>query len=103
MQISNSLTLPSLLQLPEQPRERSSHAPQTLPLVSQVGIGKHSVRSVEDIKQAERLLKRQRSDQTFARATEDPRTQRAVSIYQSVQGGRERDYVSEVLGIDVYA
>ncbi|MCU7904918.1 MAG: hypothetical protein KZQ76_03525 [Candidatus Thiodiazotropha sp. (ex Epidulcina cf. delphinae)] len=103
MQISNSLTLSSLPQSPEQPQERSAHAQQMLPPASQTGIAKHTLRSVEDIKQAERLLKqRQGSDHSFARATDDPRKQRAVSTYQSVQRGRERDYVSEVLGIDVY-
>ncbi|MCU7890622.1 MAG: hypothetical protein KZQ78_03010 [Candidatus Thiodiazotropha sp. (ex Ustalcina ferruginea)] len=103
MQISNSLTLPSLTVSLEQQREHSLHVIQTVPLASQVGKGERVLRSVEDIKQAEQAMNRQHSKHALTQIADDPHKQHAVSSYQSVQGDMERDYVSEVLGIDVYA
>jgi hypothetical protein len=103
MQIANSLTLPSLTLSLEQQRESAARMSQSLPLASQVGNGVNTLRSVEHVKQAEQLLQRQRSRSSITEVSDDPRKQRALSSYQLVQGSQERDYISEVLGIDVYA
>jgi hypothetical protein len=104
MQISNALTLPSLIISLEQQRESASRMAQTVaPLVSQAGEERATSYSVEQVKQAEEVLQRQRSRPTLSQFTDDPRKQQALSSYQSVQSSQERDYVSEVLGIDVYA
>ncbi|MES9812463.1 MAG: hypothetical protein ACH255_05630 [Candidatus Thiodiazotropha sp.] len=103
MQISHSLTLPSMTASLEQQRESAARMTQTLPLASQVAEIAPTLHSVEQVKRAEQLLQRQRSGPTFTQVSDDPRKQRALSSYQSVQTDRERDYVSEVLGIDVYA
>jgi hypothetical protein len=104
MQISNSLTLPSLIGSLEQQRESAARMTQmVLPLASQVGEGGATRYSVEQVKQAEQALQRQRSRPSFSQVSDDPRIQQALSSYQSVQSSQERDYVSEVLGIDVYA
>ena len=103
MQISSSLTLPSLTLSLEQQRESAARMTQSLPLVSQVGNGVNTLRSVEHVKQAEQLLQRQRSRSEFTRVSDDPRKQRALASYQSVQASQERDYISEVLGLDVFA
>ena len=103
MQISHTLP-PSALPLSlEQQRDASSKIAQTLPLVSQVGKVETTLRSVESVKQAEQVLQRHRSERGLTQMADDPRNQRAVMSYQSVQTDQERDYVSEVLGIDVYA
>ncbi|MBT2972210.1 MAG: hypothetical protein B6D72_01080 [gamma proteobacterium symbiont of Ctena orbiculata] len=105
MQISNSLTLPSLTLSLEQQRESAARMAHVLPLASQIGEAAQTqtLRGVEQVKQAEQLLQRQRSRPSFSQASDDPRKQRALSSYQAVQASQERDYVSEVLGIDVYA
>jgi hypothetical protein len=74
-----------------------------VPLASQVGEDRATPYSVEQVKQAEQVLQRQRSRPTLSQFIDDPRKQQALSSYQSVQSSQERDYVSEVLGIDVYA
>ncbi|MBT3046041.1 MAG: hypothetical protein G8D61_08325 [gamma proteobacterium symbiont of Ctena orbiculata] len=103
MQIANSLALPSLTLSLEQQRESAARMTHVLPLASQIGEATQTLRSVEQVKQAEQLLQRQRSRPSFTQASDDPRKQRALASYQTVQAGQERDYVSEVLGIDVYA
>jgi hypothetical protein len=103
MQISNSLSLPNLAVSLEQQRNAATHFVQTLPLASQIGRSDTTLRSVESIKQAEQLLQRRQSERQLTEMRDDPRSLKAVTSYQSVQSGQERDYVSEVLGIDVYA
>ncbi|MEW8510211.1 MAG: hypothetical protein AB2608_05230 [Candidatus Thiodiazotropha sp.] len=103
MQIANSLALPSLTLSLEQQRESAARMTHVLPLASQIGEATQTLPSVEQVKQAEQLLQRQRSRPSFTQASDDPRKQRALASYQTVQAGQERDYVSEVLGIDVYA
>jgi hypothetical protein len=87
----------------EQQRESAARMTQILPLASQVNDVAPTLRSVEHVKQAEQMLQRQRSRPTFTQVNDDPRKQRALSSYQTVQADQERDYISEVLGIDVYA
>ncbi len=104
MQVSNSpLALPGLAVSLEQQRNAATHLVQALPLASQVGRSDVTLRSVESIKQAEQVLQRRQSERQLTQMRDDPRSQKAVSSYQSVQSGQQRDYVSEVLGIDVYA
>jgi hypothetical protein len=103
MQITSSLTLPTLTLSLEQQRESAARMAHTLPLASQVGNGARTLRSVEQVKQAEQLLQRQRTRPDFSRVSDDPRKQRALASYESVQAGQQRDYISEVLGLDVYA
>ncbi|MCG7896846.1 MAG: hypothetical protein JAY99_14070 [Candidatus Thiodiazotropha lotti] len=104
MQVSNSpLALPNLAVSLEQQRNAATQLVQALPLASQVGRSDATLRSVESIKQAEQLLQRRQSERQITQLRDDPHSQKAVSSYQSVQSGQERDYVSEVLGIDVYA
>ncbi|MEN8167809.1 MAG: endoglucanase [Pseudomonadota bacterium] len=61
-------------------------------------------RAVTDSKQADALLMRFRSRQAVQQnqMSNDLRSQRALSAYQSLEQGAERDYVSAVLGIDEY-
>jgi hypothetical protein len=104
MQVFHSLTLPSLTVSLEQQRESAARMTQmVVPLASQVGEGGATHYSVDQVKQAEQALLRQRSKPSFSQVSDDPRIQQALSSYQSVQSSQERDYVSEVLGIDVYA
>lgn len=62
-----------------------------------------ATRTIEDIKQAELMLNRQRDRSGYTAYAEDARQQRAVAAYTSLQHSNERAYVSEVLGIDVFA
>lgn len=103
MQISRSLTLPSMALSLEQQRESAARMTQTLPLASQIGDDVSTLRSVEHVKQAEQLLQRQQSRPAITQINDDPSKQRALTSYQTVQADQERDYISEVLGIDVYA
>jgi hypothetical protein len=104
MQISHSPALPNLVISLEQQRDSAVRLTQAVPLASQVnGDSVPVVRSVEQVKQAEQMLARQRSQSRFSQISDDPQKQRALASYQSVQTNQERDYVSEVLGIDTYA
>ncbi|MES9830690.1 MAG: hypothetical protein ABW139_00460 [Candidatus Thiodiazotropha sp. DIVDIV] len=104
MQVSHSLIpIPSLAASLEQQRSAASQFVQPLPLASQVSGTESTLRSVENVKQAEKYLHRHQSERQLTQVRDDPRSQQAVTSYQSVQAAHERDYVSEVLGIDVYA
>lgn len=61
-----------------------------------------AARSVEEIRSAERLAQQPKQD-SLSYMTQGGRQQRAVAAYQSLQQSDQRAYVSEVLGIDVYA
>ncbi|MBV2095915.1 MAG: hypothetical protein KUF80_13580, partial [Candidatus Thiodiazotropha sp. (ex Codakia orbicularis)] len=78
MQIANSLALPSLTLSLEQQRESAARMTHVLPLASQIGEATQTLRSVEQVKQAEQLLQRQRSRPSFTQASDDPRKQRAL-------------------------
>jgi len=103
MQIAktNSLYALPLLQEPARGQQSANQNPQN-PL-SQNGQASLTLRSVEDVKQAERMLNQVRARGVYAPGAEDARQQRAASAYRSLQQQDERAYVSEVLGIDVYA
>jgi hypothetical protein len=104
MQISHIPALPNLSLSLEQQRESAARLTQVVPLTSQMtGEAVPALRSVEQVRQAEQLLQRQRSTPNLYQIGDDPRKQRALASYHSVQTNQERDYVSEVLGIDTYA
>lgn len=74
------------------------------PLVQpQAVVAPRATRAIEDIQSAERMLNRQREQTPYGSLAQEGRQQRAVAAYQSLQQNDERAYVSEVLGIDVYA
>lgn len=58
---------------------------------------------IEDIQSAERLLNRRSAQASYNYSAQEGRQQRALAAYQSLQQSDERAYVSQVLGIDVYA
>jgi len=103
MQISRTNSL-SVLPLPQdQARGQHSSNQAAQSLISQSDLASQTVRSVAEVKQAERMLNRVRTGNTYAAVTEGPRQQKAASAYRALQQQDERAYVSEVLGIDVYA
>jgi len=103
MQISrtNAFALQPLLQDQARGQDASNQTSQSL--IAQSDRASLTVRSVEDVKQAERMLNRVRTGNTYSAVAEEVRQQRAVSTYRSLQQQDERAYVSMVLGIDVYA
>jgi hypothetical protein len=104
MQITHALALPNLAHSLEQHSARAARLTQALPLASLVtGEVVPALRSVEQVRQAEQLLQRQRSRSHLSQISDNSRNQRALASYLSVQTNQERHYVSEVLGIDTYA
>jgi hypothetical protein len=75
----------------------------TLPVQSSGQESQRATRSVEDIRAVEHMLDRQQAQHPDGLLTMEVRQQRAVATYQLMQQSDERAYVSEVLGIDVYA
>lgn len=103
MQIAKTTALPLLPVPHDQIRDRAQ--PDTA-LAATTGQGTQltrTTRTVEDIKQAQLMLKRQHARGGYEAIAEESRQQRAVAAYQSLQQSDERAYVSEVLGIDVFA
>ena len=103
MQISNTQSLPFLPVPKDRAHDivRSDAAPSAAtPQGTQIT---RATRTIEDIKQAELMLNRQRARSSYTAYAEDPRQQRAVAAYTSLQQNDDRAYVSEVLGIDVFA
>jgi hypothetical protein len=103
MRIAKTNALPFLPVPRGQVRDRAQ--PDSA-LVATTGQGTQitrATRTVEDIKQAQLMLKRQHTRSGYETIAEASRQQRAVSAYQSLQQSDERAYVSEVLGIDVFA
>ncbi|MCU7844658.1 MAG: endoglucanase [Candidatus Thiodiazotropha sp. (ex Monitilora ramsayi)] len=103
MQISKTHSLPILPVVPEPSRGRTHAEPHALTTLPQSAQESRPSRTVDEIRQAERLLDRQRSRNAFGALAEESNHERAITAYQSLQQNDERDYVSEVLGIDVYA
>jgi hypothetical protein len=103
MQVPHSLTLPTLLLPLEQHKQGIASGVSNQPLIAQIAQRETAIHSLESIKQAEHYLRRHHSERGFSQVLDHPRDQHAVKSYQMVQSGQERDYVSEVLGIDVYA
>ncbi|MCU7827560.1 MAG: hypothetical protein KZQ85_00690 [Candidatus Thiodiazotropha sp. (ex Myrtea sp. 'scaly one' KF741663)] len=103
MQIGKTHTLPAFPVPLEPSRGRAPTEVNSLAALPQVTQESRPTRAVDDIKQAERMLERQRARDTYGTFAEESNQQKAVAAYQSLQQNDERDYVSEVLGIDVYA
>jgi hypothetical protein len=103
MQISRTQPFVSLPVVQEPQRERVASENATQLVQSQGVVDQRATRAIEDIQSAERMLNRQRSQNPYASSAQEERQQRAVAAYQSLQQSDERSYVSEVLGIDVYA
>lgn len=103
MQINRSQNVVLLPLTQEAPRERSAAETAVLQAPPQGAQERRAARAIEDIQSAQRLLDRQRQQVGYADAAQEGRQQRAVAVYQSLQQSDERAYVSEVLGIDVFA
>ena len=88
------------------PQEQSSLADkaQTL-LPSQLPASTQTVRAVVGAREAEAMLLRTHPRPAVyqAQAGEDLRSHRALEAYGALEQNVEREYVSAVLGIDVYA
>jgi hypothetical protein len=103
MQIVRANPYFSLPVVQEPLRERQTIEQAPLQVLSTEVESQQATRAIEDIQSAERLLeRRQRSEQTQAQLQEG-RQQRGAAAYQALAQNEERAYVSEVLGIDVYA
>jgi hypothetical protein len=103
MQIVRTQPFASLPVVQEPLRERSASDNAALPIQSQGQQERRAAMAIEDIQSAERMLNRRRTQDPYAALAQDGRQQRAVAAYQALQQDDERSYVSEVLGIDVYA
>ena len=94
------ITLPVVQELS---RERHANE-QTALQVHPSGVeSQRATRTIEDIQSAERLLERRQRSEHIHSQLQEGRQQRGAAAYQALQQGEERAYVSEVLGIDVYA
>ncbi len=103
MQIAKSHSLPIVPVLPDPSRARTQTEAYGLTVLPEAANENRPTRTVQEIREAERLLERQRSRDAYVLDAEDSQHERAISAYQSLQQNDERNYVSEVLGIDVYA
>ncbi len=103
MQIARTPSYPTLPVAQETPRERLNAEYVTPPVQPSGVVSTRATRAIEDIRSAEQLLDRRTSRSVDAYDTQPGRQQRAVAAYQSLQRSDERAYVSQVLGIDVYA
>lgn len=103
MQISRSQPYLSLPLLQEAQRERAIPENALQPVQPQGVLERRATRAIEDIQSAQRMLNHRRAQNLYDSTTQEGRQQRAVAAYQSLQQSDERAYVSEVLGIDVYA
>jgi len=103
MQIAKTQSLP-FLPVPQERVHDIARSDATQTAVTPQGTQvTRATRTIEDIKQAELMLNRQRARSSYTAYAEDPRQQRAVAAYTSLQQNDDRAYVSEVLGIDVFA
>ncbi len=103
MQITRTNPYLSLPLAQEPPRERAASEFSTQ-LVQSSGVeSPRAARAIDDIQTAERLLNRRSAQTAYGYSAQEGRQQRALAAYQSLQQSDERAYVSQVLGIDVYA
>ncbi len=103
MQIIRSNPFPSLPLVQEPSRERTVADNPSQILQPQALESPRATRAIEDIRTAERILNNRRSQNPIGYQGQEERQQRAIAAYRSLQQSDERAYVSEVLGIDVYA
>lgn len=102
MQIGGSLIRPIGNLSVDNQTGRANNFTQLTP--SQPVQANQTLKAVIEARLAEPLLLRTRPRQSAYQNLNaiDPRSQRALSAYQSLQLNSERDYVSEVLGVDEY-
>jgi hypothetical protein len=93
----------SLPLVQEQPRERHANEQAALQVHPSDVESHRATRTIQDIQSAERMLERRQRSETAHAHLQEGRQQRGAAAYQALQQGEERAYVSEVLGIDVYA
>ena len=103
MQISRAQPYVSLPLPQEAQRERAVPENALPPVQPQGALDRRATRAIADIQSAQRMLNRQRTQNPYESMVREGRQQRALAAYQSLQQSDERAYVSEVLGIDVYA
>jgi hypothetical protein len=103
MQITRTNPYLSLPVAYETPRERPA-AETAVALVQPAGAESHrATLAIEEIRSAERMLNRARAQNPYGSLAQEGRQHRAAATYQLMQQSDERAYVSEVLGIDVFA
>jgi hypothetical protein len=103
MQIVRANPYPSLPVVHETPREHPV-AETAVTHVQPAGTeSRRTTLPAEEINSAERMLNRQRAQTVYGSSVQESRQHRAVAAYQSMQQSDELAYVSEVLGVDVYA
>ncbi len=103
MQIARTNPFPSLPVVQESARERAAADNSSQLLQPQALESPRATRAIEDIRSAERILNNRRSQNPNGYLGQEERQQRAIAAYRALQQSDERAYVSEVLGIDVYA
>jgi hypothetical protein len=88
----------------EPSRTRASADNSALLVRPPMGVeSRQATRAIEDIRSAEQILSSRRQQNPYENLAQEGRQQKALAAYQSLQRCDERAYVSEVLGIDVYA
>ena len=102
MQIARTQPYLSLPAPHETVRERPAESSALL-VQPQGTESRRATRAIDEIRSAESALVRQRTQDRYDFGTQTGRQQRALAAYHSLQRSDERAYVSEVLGIDVYA
>ena len=103
MQINRSQSFATLPPPREPARERTASEYSASLVQTQANQKPRATRAIEEIRSAERMLDRQRAHHPYGAQVPEGRQQRAVAAYQNWQQSDQRAYVSEVLGIDVYA
>ena len=82
------------------PPARQAHSAVTAPAPQEKWFA--PVRKPSDVRNAEALLLQCRSCTDWQQALPDPRSRRALQAYVALEQIQQRDYVSQVLGIDEY-
>jgi hypothetical protein len=60
------------------------------------------IREASEVLEAEALLRHRQSSADWQQAFPDRRARRALQTYQALEQIQQRDYVSQVLGVDEY-
>ncbi|MEJ2694717.1 MAG: hypothetical protein P8166_17245 [Candidatus Thiodiazotropha sp.] len=103
MHITRTNPYPSLPMALEPSRARAAADNTPLLLQPPGAESRQATRAIEDIRSAEQILSSRRQQNPYENLAQEGRQQKALAAYQSLQRSDERAYVSEVLGIDVYA
>jgi hypothetical protein len=79
---------------------RKAASAASVPAPQETGLA--PIRGSSDVSDAEALLLRRQSRVDWRQAFPDQRAQRALQAYAALEQIQQRDYVSQVLGIDEY-